>query len=161
MLRRSCRLWAGNYSCHSCSPSKTTRPRGSSATLILARPGSQRRVPRGGWIVGCSRVRRTTRVSVFQTSRSSSTVMRRGRRATSGRSWEEFSTRVERTSTRRASKWRGNANLTWRGVAWGAGAGACYIGSYHDTGATTSATTYGNLGRPGCVSEVFDTGLDR
>lgn len=60
-----------------------------------------------------------------------------------------------------AAKWRGNANLTWRGAAWGAGVGAYYIGSYQDTGATTSATTYANLGRPGYISEVFDTGLVR
>ncbi len=60
-----------------------------------------------------------------------------------------------------AAKWRGNVNLTWRRVAWAAGLSAYYIGSYQDTGATTTATTYENLGRPGYVSQVFDTGAVR
>lgn len=60
-----------------------------------------------------------------------------------------------------AAKWRGNGILTWRRNSWGAGFGAYYIGSYQDTGATTTAATYTTLGGPSYISRVFDTGAVR
>jgi outer membrane receptor protein involved in Fe transport len=60
-----------------------------------------------------------------------------------------------------AARWRGNAGVTWRRNAWGAGLSAYYIGNYQDTGATTTATVYNSLGQPGYISSVFDTGAPR
>ncbi|MBL9188240.1 MAG: TonB-dependent receptor [Opitutaceae bacterium] len=60
-----------------------------------------------------------------------------------------------------AARWRGNAGLTWRHKEWGAGLSAYYVGSFQDTGATTTSTVYNALGRPSYISEVFDTGAVR
>lgn len=51
--------------------------------------------------------------------------------------------------------------LGWRKGDWRAGVSAYYIGSYQDTGATTTAATYAALGAPNYISEVYDTGLVR
>lgn len=54
--------------------------------------------------------------------------------------------------------WRGHTTLTWKRGAWGAGVGFYYIGSYTDTGATTTLTNYEALGRPGYIKPVFNNG---
>jgi iron complex outermembrane recepter protein len=60
-----------------------------------------------------------------------------------------------------AARWRGNASITWRHQNWGAGVSGYYVGNYQDTGAATTTTVYNTLGRPGYISEVFDTGAVR
>jgi hypothetical protein len=60
-----------------------------------------------------------------------------------------------------AAKWRGNVNLSWSRQNWGGGVSAYYIGSFQDTGATTTTATYESLGAPSYISRVFDTGAIR
>ncbi|MDP2138307.1 MAG: TonB-dependent receptor [Candidatus Didemnitutus sp.] len=55
-------------------------------------------------------------------------------------------------------KWRGSASLNWRRNVWSAGVSAYYIGTYTDSGATTTAATYESLGSPGYIVPVFTNG---
>jgi outer membrane receptor protein involved in Fe transport len=54
--------------------------------------------------------------------------------------------------------WRGNANLTWRRKAWGAGIGFYYIGRYTDVNATTTQATWDSLGNPSYIKPIFNNG---
>ncbi len=54
--------------------------------------------------------------------------------------------------------WRGASTLTWRRQQWGAGFGFYYIGSYTDTGATTTQATYESLGSPSYVTPIVNNG---
>ncbi|MDB6167225.1 MAG: btuB 3 [Verrucomicrobia bacterium] len=54
--------------------------------------------------------------------------------------------------------WRGSASLAWRRSQWGAGVSAYYIGSYTDSGAATTQTTYESLGSPSYIQPVFSNG---
>jgi hypothetical protein len=53
-------------------------------------------------------------------------------------------------------RWRGNASLSWRRQQWSAGLSGYYVGDYGDSGATTTATVYQNLGHPHYISAVTD-----
>lgn len=55
-------------------------------------------------------------------------------------------------------KWRGTTTLSWRRKGWGAGIGFYYIGSYTDSGATTTQTIYDSLGDPNYIQPVFTNG---
>jgi outer membrane receptor protein involved in Fe transport len=57
-----------------------------------------------------------------------------------------------------AARWRGNTGVTWSRRQWTAGLVGYYIGGFADTGATTDATTFNNLGRPRHITQVFDQG---
>ena len=54
--------------------------------------------------------------------------------------------------------WRGATTLTWRRQQWGAGFGFYYIGSYTDTGATTTQATYQSLGSPSYITPIVNNG---
>lgn len=54
-----------------------------------------------------------------------------------------------------ATKWRGALNVSWsKDDVWSAGLSAYYIGEYADTGASLSAATYEQLGRPSYVYPI-------
>ncbi len=55
-------------------------------------------------------------------------------------------------------KWKGSATLTWKLKDWGAGLSAYYIGSYTDSGATTTQTIFETLGSPSYIRPVFTNG---
>jgi outer membrane receptor protein involved in Fe transport len=55
--------------------------------------------------------------------------------------------------------WRGASTLTWRRNQWGAGVGFYYIGSYTDTGATTTQATYESLGSPSYITPIVNNGV--
>jgi outer membrane receptor protein involved in Fe transport len=55
-------------------------------------------------------------------------------------------------------KWRSNSTLTWRNKGWTAGLSANYIGSYTDSGATTTVDIYESLGRPDYITPVLTNG---
>lgn len=55
-------------------------------------------------------------------------------------------------------KWRSNSTVTWRNRGWTAGLSANYLGSYTDSGATTTAAIYESLGRPGYITPVATNG---
>jgi iron complex outermembrane recepter protein len=56
------------------------------------------------------------------------------------------------------ARWRGNTSVTWRKGGWSGGVAGYYIGSYADTGATTAASVYESLGRPGYIVVMQDLG---
>ena len=55
-----------------------------------------------------------------------------------------------------ATRWRGSSSLVWEKRKWSASFGAYYIGSYGDTGATTSAIVYDSLGKPSYIVKQLD-----
>jgi len=55
-------------------------------------------------------------------------------------------------------KWRSNSTVTWRKKAWTAGLSANYLGTYTDSGATTTATIYDSLGQPDYITPVVTNG---
>jgi iron complex outermembrane recepter protein len=55
-------------------------------------------------------------------------------------------------------KWRGTTTLTWRNQAWTSGLSANYIGTYTDSGATTTAAIYESLGQPDYIAPVLTNG---
>jgi outer membrane receptor protein involved in Fe transport len=65
---------------------------------------------------------------------------------------------TERVNVGGSSRWRGTSTLSWRNGQWGAGVSAYYIGSFYDTGATTSQAVYESLGRPHYLARQFTTG---
>lgn len=56
------------------------------------------------------------------------------------------------------ARWRGTTTLSWRRGAWSGGLGAYHIGSFQDTGATTTEATYEALGRPSYIKKHFTAG---
>jgi iron complex outermembrane receptor protein len=54
--------------------------------------------------------------------------------------------------------WRGTSTVSWRRGQWGAGIGFYYIGSYTDTGATTTQTIYQSLGSPSYLTPIVNNG---
>ena len=68
------------------------------------------------------------------------------------------SARTEQRWTNGNAKWRGSVNVSWRRNAWGAGLGAYYIGSYTDSGATTTQAIWDSLGNPTYIQPVFNNG---
>jgi outer membrane receptor protein involved in Fe transport len=57
-----------------------------------------------------------------------------------------------------AARWRGTTNVAWRRGDWAGSFGAYYVGRTHDAGATTTATVYEALGRPGYIEPFFNAG---
>jgi iron complex outermembrane recepter protein len=55
-------------------------------------------------------------------------------------------------------KWRGLTTVTWRNRGWTAGLSANYLGTYTDSGATTTAAIYDSLGQPGYITPVRTNG---
>ncbi|MET0281675.1 MAG: TonB-dependent receptor [Steroidobacteraceae bacterium] len=64
----------------------------------------------------------------------------------------------ERLGIGGVTKWRGTTTLVWRNDSWTAGVSGYYIGSFADTGATTTAAVYASLGEPGYIAPVFTAG---
>jgi outer membrane receptor protein involved in Fe transport len=67
-------------------------------------------------------------------------------------------TTTERMDVDGTTRWRGNGTITWRRNNWNGNLSAYYTGSYADTGATTSAAVYNNLGQPRYISRQFTDG---
>ena len=67
-------------------------------------------------------------------------------------------TTTERMDVDGTTRWRGTGTVTWRRNNWNANLSAYYIGSYADTGATTSAAVYNNLGQPRYLARQFTDG---
>jgi iron complex outermembrane receptor protein len=65
---------------------------------------------------------------------------------------------TERLDVNGTSRWRGTGTLSWRNANWSAGVSGYYIGSYNDTGATTTAAIYNTLGAPKYISRQFSDG---
>ncbi len=65
---------------------------------------------------------------------------------------------TERVNVGGSSRWRGTSTLSWRRGQWGAGISAYYIGSFYDTGATTTQAVYDSLGHPNYLARQFTTG---
>jgi outer membrane receptor protein involved in Fe transport len=57
-----------------------------------------------------------------------------------------------------AAKWRSTSNIFWDKGAWNAGLGIYHIGETHDSGATTTAQIYEDLGRPSHIVPHFTAG---
>lgn len=62
----------------------------------------------------------------------------------------------DRLGTNGTTRWRGSASLLWEKNRWSASVGAYYIGSFGDTGATTTATLYDSLGKPDYIVKQVD-----
>jgi iron complex outermembrane recepter protein len=58
------------------------------------------------------------------------------------------------------TKWRANANVSWRLRSWSAGWFTNYFGSYGDTGAETTAEIYQALGGPDHIRIFYDVGAN-
>jgi iron complex outermembrane receptor protein len=56
------------------------------------------------------------------------------------------------------TRWRGMGTLGWRKNSWNGSLSAYYIGTYADTGATTSAAVFSQLGEPRYISKQFTDG---
>lgn len=56
------------------------------------------------------------------------------------------------------AKWRGASTASWHYDAWAAGVSGYYIGSFADTGATTTEAVYEELGRPDYIVKQFTGG---
>jgi outer membrane receptor protein involved in Fe transport len=56
------------------------------------------------------------------------------------------------------ARWRGTTNVSWRNGPWSGGLGVYYVGSWQDSGATTTAAVYESLGRPSYIAEKFTGG---
>jgi len=65
---------------------------------------------------------------------------------------------LERMNVDGATRWRGNATIAWHRGNWCAHASGYYIGAFADSGATTTAANYANLGAPNYLSRQFDSG---
>ena len=65
---------------------------------------------------------------------------------------------TERMNVGGASRWRGEATLSWRNGNWGAGLSAYYSGSFADTGATTTQAVWDSLGHPTYIVKQVTTG---
>ncbi len=65
---------------------------------------------------------------------------------------------TERLDVNGTTRWRGTSSLSWRNANWSAGLSSYYIGSYADTGATTTAANYIALGAPRYLSKQFSDG---
>lgn len=57
-----------------------------------------------------------------------------------------------------AARWRGTSTLAWRNGNWSASAGAYYVGSSQDSGATTTQALYDSLGQPSYIAKHFTEG---
>ncbi|MBI5768834.1 MAG: TonB-dependent receptor [Verrucomicrobia bacterium] len=64
----------------------------------------------------------------------------------------------ERLNVNGTTRWRGATNLNWRKDNWSAGVSAYYVGSFADSGATTTAANYNTLGAPSYLSRQFNDG---
>ena len=56
------------------------------------------------------------------------------------------------------TRWRGMGTLGWRKNSWNGSLSAYYIGTYADTGATTTAAVFSQLGEPRYISKQFTDG---
>ena len=57
-----------------------------------------------------------------------------------------------------AAKWRSTTHVSWDNGAWDAGLGIYHVGETQDSGATTTAAIYENLGRPSYIAPFFTAG---
>ena len=57
-----------------------------------------------------------------------------------------------------SARWRGTTTASWRKGRWSGGLSAYYIGSFADSGATTTAAVYQSLGRPSYIVQMFNAG---
>lgn len=57
-----------------------------------------------------------------------------------------------------ASRWRGTSDIVWHQANWSAGVSAYYIGSFADTGATTTQAVWQSLGKPSYIVRQFTGG---
>ena len=62
----------------------------------------------------------------------------------------------DRLGANGTTRWRGSSSLAWERRNWSASAGAYYIGSFGDTGATTTAAVYESLGKPSYIVKQMD-----
>ncbi len=67
-------------------------------------------------------------------------------------------TTAERLGVGGTTRWRGTGTVTWRKQNWSASLSGYYIGTWADTGATTTAAVYTSLGAPSYISKQFDGG---
>lgn len=66
----------------------------------------------------------------------------------------------ERLGLSGLSKWRGSTTVVWRADSWAFGLSAYYIGSFADTGASTTAAIYESLGQPNYIVPVHTGNTD-
>jgi len=56
------------------------------------------------------------------------------------------------------AKWRSTSNIFWRNGPWNAGLGIYHVGKTHDSGATTSAAVWQELGYPSYIEPFYTQG---
>lgn len=64
----------------------------------------------------------------------------------------------ERLNVNGVTRWRGTTTASWRKGKWSGGLSAYYIGSYADSGATTTQAIYESLGQPDYIVKQFTGG---